>query len=143
MPWLQKCMIFSRMSAQLPPGLSAGLRGCCSICAPRRGGAQFAERRRRASFVDLSDPRLRMRAVNGVLSEQALNDFQERIRKYEDVYETITDRNLHYIKLIDMCGLLLHGGDHIFLPPLSVSWPSWCGRLYKISAVCARHFQGC
>ena len=34
---------------------------------------------------------------------QALDDFKERIRKYEEVYETITDRNLHYIKLIDMC----------------------------------------
>lgn len=33
---------------------------------------------------------------------QALNDFKERIKKYEEVYETITDRNLHYIKLIDM-----------------------------------------
>ncbi len=33
---------------------------------------------------------------------QALDDFKERIRKYEEVYETITDRNLHYIKLIDM-----------------------------------------
>ena len=34
---------------------------------------------------------------------QALEDFKERIAKYEEVYETITDRNLHYIKLIDMC----------------------------------------
>ena len=34
---------------------------------------------------------------------QALNDFKERIEKYEEVYETITDRNMHYIKLIDMC----------------------------------------
>lgn len=34
---------------------------------------------------------------------QALRDFRERIRKYEEVYETITDRNMHYIKLIDMC----------------------------------------
>ena len=37
---------------------------------------------------------------------QALKDFQDRIRKYEEVYETITDRNLHYIKLIDMCAAL-------------------------------------
>lgn len=36
------------------------------------------------------------------LGWQALNDFKERIKKYEEVYETITDRNLHYIKLIDM-----------------------------------------
>lgn len=33
---------------------------------------------------------------------QALADFKERIRKYEQVYETITDRRLHYIKLTDM-----------------------------------------
>lgn len=37
-----------------------------------------------------------------VLPDQALKDFRERIMKYEEVYETITDRNLHYIKLIDM-----------------------------------------
>ena len=36
-------------------------------------------------------------------AQQALEDFRERIAKYEEVYETITDRNLHYIKLIDMC----------------------------------------
>ena len=35
--------------------------------------------------------------------QQALEDFRDRIAKYEEVYETITDRNLHYIKLIDMC----------------------------------------
>lgn len=29
-------------------------------------------------------------------------DFRARIRKYEDGYETIMDRTLHYIKLIDM-----------------------------------------
>ena len=33
---------------------------------------------------------------------QALRDFKDRIRRYEEVYETITDRSLHYIKLIDM-----------------------------------------
>jgi 6-phosphofructo-2-kinase len=33
----------------------------------------------------------------------ALDDFRARIRKYEEVYETITNRDLHYIKLIDMC----------------------------------------
>lgn len=31
-----------------------------------------------------------------------LQDFRARIRKYEDGYETIMDRTLHYIKLIDM-----------------------------------------
>ena len=46
---------------------------------------------------------------------QALKDFRDRIAKYEEVYETITDRSLHYIKLIDMwapvprCGLPLPG----------------------------------
>ena len=33
---------------------------------------------------------------------QALDDFKERIRRYETVYETISDRRLHYIKLTDM-----------------------------------------
>ena len=43
-----------------------------------------------------------MRSVS--LWVQALQDFRDRICKYEEVYETITDRNLHYIKLIDMWG---------------------------------------
>lgn len=38
----------------------------------------------------------------GMTTEQALNDFKHRILKYEEVYEEITDRNLHYIKLINM-----------------------------------------
>ena len=29
-------------------------------------------------------------------------DFKARISKYESVYETIMDRTIHYIKLIDM-----------------------------------------
>lgn len=33
---------------------------------------------------------------------QALDDFKARINMYEKVYEPITNRNLHYIKLIDM-----------------------------------------
>jgi hypothetical protein len=33
---------------------------------------------------------------------QALDDFKQRIRKYDEVYETIDDRTMHYIKLIDM-----------------------------------------
>ena len=37
------------------------------------------------------------------VEQQALEDFRARIAKYEEVYETITDRNMHYIKLIDMC----------------------------------------
>ena len=44
-----------------------------------------------------------MRVPSLAAPVQALDDFKERIRKYEEVYETITDRNLHYIKLIDMC----------------------------------------
>ena len=40
---------------------------------------------------------------SGLLRVQALADFQARIAKYEEVYQTLTDRNLHYIKLIDMC----------------------------------------
>lgn len=39
----------------------------------------------------------------GVDKYQALEDFKQRIAKYEEVYETITNRDLHYIKLIDMC----------------------------------------
>lgn len=35
-------------------------------------------------------------------AQAALEDFRDRIRKYEEVYETITNRDLHYIKLIDM-----------------------------------------
>lgn len=38
----------------------------------------------------------------GVDTETALSDFLARIRKYEQVYEPVNDRRLHYIKLIDM-----------------------------------------
>jgi hypothetical protein len=38
----------------------------------------------------------------GVMLLQAVNDFISRIRKYEEVYEAIQDRNIHYIKLTDM-----------------------------------------
>eukprot|EP00775_Hariotina_reticulata_P010180 gene10180-10340_t len=38
----------------------------------------------------------------GVTTDQAVSDFMERIRKYEEVYEPIIDRNMHYIKLTDM-----------------------------------------
>ncbi|GBF94979.1 bifunctional 6-phosphofructo-2-kinase fructose-2,6-bisphosphate 2-phosphatase [Raphidocelis subcapitata] len=38
----------------------------------------------------------------GVDTETAIADFMERIKKYEQVYEPISDRRLHYIKLIDM-----------------------------------------
>lgn len=34
--------------------------------------------------------------------EAAMRDFKLRITKYEEVYEPITQENLHYIKLIDM-----------------------------------------
>eukprot|EP00798_Chlamydomonas_sp_ICE-L_P009745 gene9745-7620_t len=33
---------------------------------------------------------------------QAVNDFKTRVGKYEAVYEPISNRNVHYIKLIDM-----------------------------------------
>jgi hypothetical protein len=33
---------------------------------------------------------------------QAIQDFRQRILKYNEVYEPIDDRRLHYIKLIDM-----------------------------------------
>jgi 6-phosphofructo-2-kinase/fructose-2,6-biphosphatase len=33
---------------------------------------------------------------------QAVSDFMLRIRKYEEIYEPIEDRNMHYIKLTDM-----------------------------------------
>lgn len=36
--------------------------------------------------------------------QAALDDFRDRITRYEEVYETITNRDLHYIKLIDMWG---------------------------------------
>jgi hypothetical protein len=36
-------------------------------------------------------------------TRQAVSDFVDRIRKYEEVYEPITDRAMHYIKLTDMC----------------------------------------
>ena len=34
--------------------------------------------------------------------DAALADFKTRIKMYESAYETITDRTLHYVKLIDM-----------------------------------------
>lgn len=33
---------------------------------------------------------------------QALSDFADRIKRYEEVYEPISDRSMHYIKLTDM-----------------------------------------
>lgn len=49
----------------------------------------------------------------GVDRYQALEDFKARIAKYEEVYETITNRDLHYIKLIDMYdgGMTSHQND--------------------------------
>ncbi|GAX77020.1 hypothetical protein CEUSTIGMA_g4467.t1 [Chlamydomonas eustigma] len=38
----------------------------------------------------------------GVDKEEAVRDFKERVRKYEEVYEPLSNRNVHYIKLIDM-----------------------------------------
>ncbi|KAL6745907.1 6-phosphofructo-2-kinase-domain-containing protein [Haematococcus lacustris] len=36
------------------------------------------------------------------VGDLALEDFRNRIHKYEEVYESITDRRYHFIKLIDM-----------------------------------------
>ena len=49
---------------------------------------------------------------NADATAEALADFRARIRKYEEVYETITDRSLHYIKLIDM---VTGKGEIVFL----------------------------
>lgn len=56
-------------------------------------------------------------------------DFRARIRKYEDGYETIMDRTLHYIKLIDMvtgraarCRLASHP-DHTCTTPTPPALP--------------------
>ena len=38
----------------------------------------------------------------GMDMDAALADFKTRIKMYENVYETIIDRSLHYVKLIDM-----------------------------------------
>jgi len=65
---------------------AAGL--CCSAGAP----------------LDLRSLLLRPSSdrVLVIFRQGALDDFRARIRKYEEVYETITNRDLHYIKLIDM-----------------------------------------
>jgi len=49
--------------------------------------------------------RLKMRYspdYRGMDMDAALVDFKDRIGKYEAVYQTITDRSMHYVKLIDM-----------------------------------------
>ncbi|KAF6255112.1 6-phosphofructo-2-kinase-domain-containing protein [Scenedesmus sp. NREL 46B-D3] len=51
----------------------------------------------------------------GVDTEQAVIDFMLRIRKYEDIYEPIEDRNMHYIKLTDM----VTGRGHIDINRIS------------------------
>ncbi|MEW5299781.1 MAG: hypothetical protein WDW36_002760 [Sanguina aurantia] len=38
----------------------------------------------------------------GISTSQAMGDFKARISMYEKVYKPISNRNLHYIKLIDM-----------------------------------------
>ncbi|KAG1663909.1 hypothetical protein FOA52_002672 [Chlamydomonas sp. UWO 241] len=38
----------------------------------------------------------------GVNEAEGLADFKARVAKYEEVYEPLVDRNVHYIKLIDM-----------------------------------------
>ena len=38
----------------------------------------------------------------GMEPTEALRDFKQRIQKYLDVYEPISDRRMHYIKVVDM-----------------------------------------
>ncbi len=40
---------------------------------------------------------------------QAIDDFKTRISKYEEVYTPMENRDMHYIKLIDMC--VQHSGS--------------------------------
>jgi hypothetical protein len=62
---------------------------------------------------------------------QALNDFKQRIKKYDEVYETINDRTMHYIKLIDMW---VEGG------PLGVVEAAGC-RLMRHPYPCTPPFE--
>ena len=48
------------------------------------------------------NPSITPRPIDPNQFKQALADFLERIKRYEQVYEPISDRRLHYIKLIDM-----------------------------------------
>ena len=57
----------------------------------------------------------------------------ERIRKYEQVYEPISDRRLHYIKLIDMCGLSL---------PFLIVVHVYIGALFVVGGGGGRGFRG-
>lgn len=60
-----------------------------------------------------------------------LQDFRARIRKYEDGYETIMDRTLHYIKLIDMVTGRCRGSDggKPSSGPTGSSWRNSCSGL--------------
>lgn len=62
-------------------------------------------------------------------------DFTARIRKYEAVYQTISDRSLHYIKLIDMVtgalcrdvpSSLNRGDGRVFLGACATGVPGRC-----------------
>lgn len=66
----------------------------------------------------------------GVDVEQAMVDFKERILRYEEVYETITDRNIHYIKLINMWAQprrcqIMPTLQLALLPPVFVAASPW------------------
>ena len=58
-------------------------------------------------------------------SLQAVKDFHERVRKYEEVYETLTNRNVHYIKVNNIipglaraCVVALNASPHLPSSPL-------------------------
>lgn len=74
----------------------------------------------------------------------ALDDFRARIRKYEEVYETITNRDLHYIKLIDMCAAYQ---PHIRLcrtaRPSTSRAATWAGLLHGDDILCSERNSGC
>ncbi len=110
---LQKCpTIPARPVTLLLPALS-------SVCCPvqdfmghmRDKRGQTAVWRAGASLVSNQAELERGRQAASLLTVCCpAQDFKERIRHYEEVYETITDRSIHYIKLIDM-----------------VTGESWCG----------------
>eukprot|EP01023_Acetabularia_acetabulum_P028978 TRINITY_DN2736_c0_g2_i1.p1 TRINITY_DN2736_c0_g2~~TRINITY_DN2736_c0_g2_i1.p1 ORF type:complete len:323 (-),score=34.71 TRINITY_DN2736_c0_g2_i1:42-1010(-) len=56
----------------------------------------------------------------GVRTPQALEDFKQRIRKYQQVYQPIEERTIHYIKLIDM----VTGRGHMDVNRISGYLPS-------------------
>jgi hypothetical protein len=86
----------------LPPTLSLPMfHGCpptlspsCPILAPLERGPSRAHTFCSALRIGT------LRIFHFALPSK--QDFKDRIRHYEEVYETIMDRSIHYIKLIDM-----------------------------------------